>query len=170
MARKIWKETKQQPGTVGPGFLLIFFPFPVGHPEHKHCIGAMIPLFIVSEILNPEPESPVRLISDSRSGSRAKIITPLFTLSSLWIWLEGWENFNLIGGRGRGILTMQRVILNFGWPSMESKAGRQCQGRQLYFRLCHPLSTVDNSRWLLQDLATIIDIINLTNLVFWVTS
>ena len=36
MANRKWKETKQQPGTAGPGnmigcYYVSFFPFPVGH-------------------------------------------------------------------------------------------------------------------------------------------
>ena len=43
MARRTWKETKQQPGTAGPTrqhawLLLNFFPFPVGHLGHEDCI------------------------------------------------------------------------------------------------------------------------------------
>ena len=40
MAHRIWKETKQETGTAGPGKMLSFFPFPVGHPEHEHCMSA----------------------------------------------------------------------------------------------------------------------------------
>ena len=35
MAHRIWKETKQEPGTAR--LLLSFFPFAVDHPEHEHC-------------------------------------------------------------------------------------------------------------------------------------
>ena len=38
MAQRKWKDTKQEPGTAGPGnMLLSFFPFPVGHPDQEHC-------------------------------------------------------------------------------------------------------------------------------------
>ena len=44
-AHRIWKETKLQPGTAGPGNMLgcclVKFPFPVGHPEHDHCKGKL---------------------------------------------------------------------------------------------------------------------------------
>ena len=42
MAHRIWKETKLQPGTAGPGnnawLLLNFFPFSVGHPMSAGCM------------------------------------------------------------------------------------------------------------------------------------
>ena len=41
MAHRIWKETKQLPGTAGPGNMLgsclVLFPFPVGHPMSAGC-------------------------------------------------------------------------------------------------------------------------------------
>ena len=46
MAHRIWKETKQQPGTVGTGNMLgcclVSLPFPVGHPEQEHCTESIL--------------------------------------------------------------------------------------------------------------------------------
>ena len=69
MAHRIWKETKQEPGTAG--LLLSFFPFPLDHPEHEHCIVRPFPQVAP---VNPRHHGDV---GDSKRKLRGALGLPL---------------------------------------------------------------------------------------------
>ena len=68
MAQRKRKDTKQQPCTAGPGNMLgcclMFFPFPVGPPEHEHCM--LFPLIHLPNSIHDSAISEVQSCVVSR--------------------------------------------------------------------------------------------------------